>query len=452
MNTQHKFYGGVHPNEAKITNASVIASAPLLATYTVPLQQHIGKPANPIVKVGDTVLRGQMLGEPGGFVSASVSSPTSGKVKAITTCMAVNGSQIPAIIIESDGEDKPAEPMPILDPVNTDPAVLKQRVVDAGIVGMGGASFPTAVKLSPTKPVDVLILNGIECEPCLTADHRLMLEEYETIIQGIRACATILGVKNIILAIEANKPDAVALMSVEAAKYGIQCHQLKVKYPQGSEKQLIYAVTGRKVPPGALPMDVGCVVCNVGTVCAIGRAITQGVPLYERITTVTGKPVVNPGNWRFRVGTPYSEALKLAGGVKYDPVKIISGGPMMGFSVYSLDIPIMKNTSGILLMGADEIMQYEPNPCLRCGACNDNCPMGLMPGILSVQIENERFELAEEWHVGDCIECGCCSFGCPAHRPLVQNMRRAKGVVAAKRAAARAAAAAAAAANNTEKK
>ena len=447
-----KFYGGVHPSEAKVTSHLAVEVAPLLESYIVPLQQHIGAPAKAIVNVGDKVLKGQRIGEPVGFVSASVASPTSGTVKAITTCLAVNGSQIPAVLIESDGEDKAIEPMPPLDPVEAPPAVLKKRVVDAGIVGMGGASFPTAVKLSPNKPVDLLILNGIECEPCLTADHRLMLEQYGNIIAGIRACGTILGVKRIILAIEANKPDAVALMSVEAAKYGRECIQLNVKYPQGSEKQLIYAVTGRKVPTGGLPMDVGCVVTNVGTVGAIGRAVCQGLSLYERITTVTGKPVVNPGNWLLRVGTKYSDAIRMAGGVKYDPVKIISGGPMMGFSVYSLDIPIMKNTSGILLMGEDEIVQYEANPCLHCGACNDNCPMGLMPGILSIQIENERFELAEKWHVVDCLECGCCSFGCPAHRPLVQNMRRAKGVVMAKlRAQKEAAKAAAAAADKAAK-
>ena len=443
--TKHlRFYGGVHPLEGKVTSTSPIETAPLLESYMVPLQQHIGAPATPLVKEGDKVLRGQKIGEPGGFVSASIASPTSGVVKALTTCLAVNGSQIPAVLIESDGEDTPIEPMPILDPVNTAPAVLKKRVVDAGLVGMGGAAFPTAVKLSPNKPVDVLILNGVECEPCLTADHRLMLEQHENIIAGIRVCGTILGVKRIILAIEANKPDAVELMSVEAAKYGIECHQLEVMYPQGSEKQLIYALTGRKVPSGGLPMDVGCVVTNVGTVGAIGRAVCHGIPLYERVTTVTGKPVVHPGNWMFRVGTRYSDAIQLAGGVKYDPVKIISGGPMMGFSVYSLDIPIMKSTSGILLLGEDDIIQYEPNPCLHCGTCNDNCPMGLMPGILSIQIENERFELAEKWHVVDCLECGCCSFGCPAHRPLVQNMRRAKGVVMAKIKAAKAAAAVAA--------
>ena len=444
MFNQLHFYGGVHPEEGKVAQASPIAEPPILESYTVPCAQHIGAPAQPVVQKGDKVLRGQLLAKPNGFVSAPVHSPTSGEVVELTTCLGPMGNQIPAIIVKSDGEDKAADPMPLLDPANSAPDDLKQRVGDAGIVGMGGASFPTLVKLSPppNKPIDTLILNGVECEPCLTADHRLMLENPDAILAGARSCATILGVKKVMLGIEANKPDAVALMTERASKYGIEVHQLKVRYPQGAEKQLIYALTGRVVPSGGLPMDVKCVVQNVGTAAAIGEAVTLGKPLYERVTTVTGTPVVNPGNWRFRVGTFYRDAIRLSGGVKDDVRKIISGGPMMGLSVCSLDIPVMKNTSGILLLSESEIVQYEPHPCIRCGRCNDNCPMGMMPGILSEQIENMRYDLAEEWHVMDCIECGCCSFGCPAHRPLVQHMKRAKAVVVAKRKAAAAAAAA----------
>ncbi|NMA46173.1 MAG: electron transport complex subunit RsxC [Lentisphaerae bacterium] len=436
MTKKHlRFYGGVQPQESKIASGVAIVSAPLLATYVVPLQQHIGVPAKPVVAKGDKVLRGQLIGEAGGFISAAVHAPTSGIVKEIGSCLGPVGNQLPALILESDGEDQAAEPMSALDWPNASPDELRKRVAEAGIVGMGGAAFPSAVKLSPpqNKTIDTLILNGVECEPCLTADHRLMLERPEQVIIGARITARILGAKQVIIAIEANKPDAVALLQEKAAGTGVEVRSLQVRYPQGAEKQLIYSLTGRKVPSGGLPMDVGCVVQNVGTGAAICEAVCDGKPLYERVTTVTGTPLVAPGNWRFRVGTPYLEAIKLAGGVKTDPVKIISGGPMMGMAVYSLDIPILKNCSGILLLAADELRQYESTPCIRCGRCNDTCPMAMMPGILSVQIEKERFELAEQWHVLDCIECGCCAYGCPAGRPLVQLMGRAKAAVQAAR-------------------
>lgn len=435
------FYGGVHPAEGKVANATPIQDAPLMDSYTVPLQMHIGAPAKLLKQKGDKVLKGERIAEPGGFVSAPIHAPTSGEITGITTCLGPLGNQIPAVIIVPDGEDKAAEPMKPLDPVSSSPDELKARVGEAGIVGMGGAAFPTLVKLSPPPniKIDTLILNGVECEPCLTADHRLMLENPDAILAGAQVSATILGVKKIMLAIEANKPDAVELMESKAARYGIEVHKMQVRYPQGAEKQLIYALTGRKVPSGGLPMNVNCVVQNVGSAAAVGEAVVDGKPLYERVTTVTGTPIVNPSNWRLRVGTSYADAIKLAGGVKCEPAKIISGGPMMGMSVYSLDIPVMKNTSGILLMAPEEVVQYEPHPCIRCGRCNDNCPMGLMPGLLSVQVEKLRYELAEQWHVMDCIECGCCSFGCPAHRPLVQHIRRAKAEVIAKKKAASAA-------------
>jgi len=435
MTKQMHFYGGIHPREGKVAQSVPIAEPPLMATYLVPLQQHIGAPAKAVVAKGDQVLRGQVLGEAQGFVSAPVHAPTSGRIREITTCLGPSGAQLPALVLDSDGEDAAAEPMPALDWANTTPADLKQRVAAAGIVGKGGAAFPTVVKLSPPpgKKIDILILNGVECEPCLTADHRLMLERAADIVTGAQITARILGVTRIILGVESNKPDAIEVMRQAAGGAGIEVCCLKVRYPQGAEKQLIYAVTGRKVPSGGLPMDVGCVVQNVGTASAIADAVCQGKPLYERVTTVTGTPLVAPGNWRFRVGTTFAEAIKLAGGVKEDPVKIISGGPMMGMAVYSLDIPIMKNTSGILLLSRDELTQFEVRPCIRCGRCNDSCPMGMMPGILSVQIENRRYELAEQWHVMDCIECGCCAYACPASRPLVQHMRRAKAEVQAAR-------------------
>lgn len=439
MITQIRFYGGIHPSEGKVSNKEDIIDAPLQELYTVPLQQHIGAPAKMVVQKGDHVLRGQLLGEPGGFVSAAVHSPTSGTVKDVTTCLGPAGATLPAVVIESDGEDKAADPLPPFENwQDADPAALKARVGEAGIVGMGGATFPTFVKLSPPPNVkiDTIILDGVECEPCLTADHRLMLETPEKIVKGAQIIGRILGVKRIIIAIELNKPDAIETMTKAAEGTGVEVAPLVVRYPQGAEKQLIYALTGRKVPSGGLPAAVGCVVSNVGTTAAIYEAVCLGKPLYERVTTVTGTPVVKPGNYRFRVGTLYRTALELCGGVSEDPAKIISGGPMMGMAVYSLDIPVMKGTSGILLLSRDELVQYSPSACLRCGRCNDVCPMSMMPGILSAQIEHQKFELAEKWHVMDCIECGSCAYICPAGRPLVQHMRRAKAVVNAKKRAA----------------
>jgi electron transport complex protein RnfC len=408
-----RFYGGVHPKQEKLAKGVAIEYAPLLERYTVPLQMHIGAPAKLLVQKGSKVLRGQLLAEAGGFVSAPIHSPTSGTVKEVTTCLGVTGTQWQAVIIESDGEDTAADPLPpIADWQEADPEILKKRIAEAGIVGMGGAAFPTHVKLSPPPEatIDTLIINGVECEPCLTADHRLMLENPEQIVRGILIVARILGVKNIFLGIEKNKPDAVEVMMEKAKGTDIRVCPLEVRYPQGAEKQLIYALTKRKVPTGGLPLAIGCIVQNIASVCAIADAVIDGVPLYERVTTVTGTPLVSPGNWHFRVGTLYEDAIRLAGGVKEDPAKIISGGPMMGISVYSLQIPITKNCSGILLLSPQEVSQYQSKSCIRCGRCNDTCPMQLMPGILSVQIENERFELAENWHVLDCMECGCCSY------------------------------------------
>lgn len=436
---EHFFRGGVHPPDGKaLTCNCSIQPAPLLATYQVPLQQHIGAPAKAVVKKKDPVLRGQVIAEAGGFVSAAIHAPTSGTVSALGEMTGPTGAKMAMIEISSDGQDEADSSLaPITNWEDTDPAALRDRIKDAGIVGMGGAAFPTHVKLSPPpgKDIDTLILNGVECEPCLTADHRLMLEAPEKILTGLRIIARILQVKNIWIGIEKNKPDAIALMQ-EKAPSDIQVQGLRVRYPQGAEKQLIYAVTGRRVPAGGLPMDVGCVVQNAGTAAAVAEAVLEGKPLYERVTTITGQPLVAPGNWRLRIGTPFSEALKLAGGIKAATAKVISGGPMMGQSVYSLAVPVMKGSSGILLLGPDEVSQYQSSPCIRCGRCVDACPMSLMPGTLSVQIENEAFDLAEPWHALDCIECGSCAYACPSHRPLVQHLRRAKSEIMAKRRAA----------------
>ena len=415
------FPGGVpiHQGE-ELSNNSEIQTAPLLDSYMVNIAQNIGAPPKPIVKKGDEVKKGQLIAECAGFVSANLHSPTSGKIKAI---------EIEYIEIGSDGEDSWGSPYePITDWENSDVNDLKQRIGDCGIVGMGGAGFPTFVKLSPppTAKMEFVIINAAECEPYLTADNRLMLEEPEKLLTGAAICAKILDVKNVIIGIEDNKPEAIALLKERATKYNIDIVALPVRYPQGSEKHLIYALTGRKVSCGALPSATGCLVQNVGTAVAITEAICEGKPLIERITTVTGECVVNPGNWKFRLGTTFEKAIELSGGVKYNPIKILAGGPMMGNAQKSLDGKICKNTSGVLLLGPEFVSQYRSDPCIRCGKCVAACPMNLMPGTLSMAIDSENYDLIEDLHVMDCIECGSCSFVCPAYRPLVQHFRRGK--------------------------
>ncbi len=429
------FPGGVHPPEHKDPAANkAIETAPILEKYHVILQQHIGAPPGLLVEKGDVVKKGQLLAESGGFVSARIHSPTSGKVEDIAEHPGPAGVPIPSVEITSDGEDTPSgELEPISDWRNADPNLLLDRIRDAGIVGMGGAAFPSSVKLSPpeNKKVDTLILNGAECEPYLTADYRLMLEDPGNVVAGAGIMARILGVDNICICVEDNKPDAVETLRNESADIPVQ--SLKTMYPQGAEKQLIYTLTGRKVPRGGLPMDIGCVVHNVGTAAAVAAAVLEGTPLTERVTTVTGTPVANPGNWKLRIGTPISKALELAGGIKSDTAKIILGGPMMGLAQSSLEVPVMKSTSGILLLAPGEISQFRSMPCIRCGRCVDACPMNLMPGTLSVMIESEFYDLAEEKYLMDCIECGCCAYLCPSNRPLVQHFKRAKSEITAKR-------------------
>ena len=425
------FKGGIHPadNGKALSENRPTLTPPLLERYQVLLCENVGKPPKPVVNVGDTVGKYQLIAAAEGFVSANLHAPTSGRIVKIGDVPGPMGIPAPAIEIEADGEDRAAETFPPLaDWENTDPKELVKRIADCGLVGMGGASFPTHVKLSPPpdKKVDTLILNGAECEPFLTADHRLMLEHPRDVITGARIMARILGVDDINIGIEINKRDAIESLETLAEGTNVKIIPLMVRYPQGSEKHLIQAIANREVPSGGLPADAGCVVQNVATAAACVDAVVNGLPLVERIVTVTGEVVCRPGNWKLRIGTPLLEALRFAGGVTEEPGKILFGGPMMGFAQRSLGVPISKNTSGILLLTREEALRHRATSCIRCGRCVQGCPMHLSSCLLATAIENGRWDLAQQNHVMDCIECGSCAYVCPAHRPLVQLMRSAK--------------------------
>ena len=432
-----KFKGGIHPLEGKeLTAGKELRIAPLFDKYIVPVRQNIGAPPTLTVKKGDAVKKGQRIAEPGGFVSVPLHSPVCGTVGDIVEITGVTGASEQAVEIIADGTDEWDTGLdPIPDWADTEKDVLKKRILDAGIVGMGGAAFPTHVKLSPPpeKNIDTLIVNGAECEPFLTADHRLMLTRTEEALTGIAIAAKILKVSRIFVGVEDNKMDAIEKMAEAAAKFKITVVPLHVKYPQGAEKQLIYALTGRQVLEGGLPMDVGCVVMNIGTAAAVHDAVVLGHPLIERVTTVTGTPVVDPANYLVRIGTPIRKLLELSGGVKENPAKVIMGGPMMGFAQSNIDVPVAKNSSGVLLMDPEEIEQFEGNPCIRCSRCVKACPMNLLVPTLSTMIEAGEFAMAEHNYVMDCVECGTCAYICPAKRPLVQHFRRAKAEILAKR-------------------
>lgn len=434
--TPHRFEGGIHPADGKALSVKgMIQTVPLLEKYQLVIQQNIGAPPKLLVKKGDPVKKGQLIAEAGGNISVPLHSPTSGTVGDVLDIPGANGAPVQAVEIISDGQDEWCSPMePYADWRNVARELLLARVKDAGIVGMGGAAFPTHAKLSPPleRTIDTLVINGAECEPYLTADDHLMRELPERIIAGAGICAKILKISRILIGVEENKPEAIAALRTAAGKQReIEVIPLHVRYPQGGEKQLIYALTGRKVMAGGLPMDVGCVVQNVGTLAAIADAVIDGRPLIDRVVTVTGSPVVNPGNFRFRLGTPVRKALEFAGGVKKETRKLILGGPMMGFAQSSLDVTVSKNTSGILLLSGEEVKQFEAGPCLSCGRCVEACPMRLLVSTLSKVCENERYDLADENYVMNCLECGICTYVCPAGRPNVQHFRRAKAEIKA---------------------
>lgn len=430
------FPGGLHPADNKQWSAhKPIEVCPLPAELVVPLAQHIGAPAIPCVEAGSKVFKGQVIGQAKGFVSVPVHAPTSGEVLAVEPRPHPAGKDLPAIIIKPDGEDTWVEGLGGSDPDQLTVEQLRDKIRDAGIVGMGGATFPAHVKLSPPaeKPIDTLILNGVECEPFLTADHRLMLEEGNKILDGIRILQKVLGVKQTYLGIEANKPDAIEGMSQLCQNRGIEVVPLEVKYPQGAEKQLILAITGREVPSGGLPMDVGVVVQNVGTCAAVADAVLRGIPLIERVATVSGPGIQEPKNLRIRIGTPLEHMVAFCGGIQGEVGKIIMGGPMMGQTQLSLAVPATRGTSGVLIFTADMISATPEGPCIRCGRCVSACPARILPTTVAAYSRLDLVEEAEQFNALDCIECGCCSYICPASLPLVQAIRYAKGAILAKR-------------------
>ncbi len=433
------FRGGVHPPNSKgRTESQPIEVLPLPEKVILPISQHIGAPAKVTVNKGDIVRRGDLVAESGGFVSANIHASISGKVTAVADNPHPLGRYVAAIEIENDGNDTASDTLPpIRNWREAAPSEVVRSISAAGIVGMGGASFPTHVKLSPPpeKRIDTLIINGAECEPYLTADHRLMLEKTLEVLTGTLILKKTVGASKVYLAIEDNKPDAIATISQFLSRddfKSITLAKLRTKYPQGGEKQLINAVTRRQVPSGGLPMDCGCVVQNVGTAYAVYQAIAEGIPLYERVVTITGPLVKNPGNLLVRIGTPLRTVLEYCQADLTLAHKVVMGGPMMGLAQSELDAPVIKSTSGILVLDS-EVPAVKAHDCISCGNCVKVCPVHLVPSMLAKYIDKEQHESAEEWNVLDCMECGSCSFVCPSKINLVHFMKLGKFHVMAAR-------------------
>lgn len=428
--------GGIHPPENKLAKDSPIEELGLPEKVSIPLSQHLGAPAIPVVQKGDKVKVGTRIAKSGGFISADIHSSVSGTVLKIDAIHDPSGYPKQAVMIKVEGDewepsiDRSPE---LIREIPLSPQEIIARQQEAGIVGLGGATFPTHVKymLPEGKTADTLIVNAVECEPYLSADHRIMLEKADEILVGIEIMKKALGVKRALIGIENNKADAIELLQRKAGDHpGISVVALAVKYPQGAEKQLIKALVGREVPSGRLPLDVGCVVNNVGTALSIYEAVQKNQPLIRRVVTVAGKKLQRSANFLVRIGTPFSMLIDAVGGMPEGTTKIISGGPMMGKAVGYTDIPVTKGTSGILLLDQKDARRRECRECLRCGKCVEVCPMGIEPYLLEKLAEHSRFEDCEAHHILDCIECGSCSFICPASRPILDLIRLGKANVA----------------------
>ena len=427
--------GGVHPPENKITANTPIEYLPLPESVIIPVSQHIGSPATPVVNKGDIVKTGQIIAEGKGFVTSNIHSSVSGKVNKIDSVVDGTGFKQTAVFIDVIGDewvDTIDRDKEINKEIKLSPEEITKRCFESGVVGLGGATFPSHVKLTiPSgKKCNVLIINGVECEPYLTSDHRVMLEKGEEVLIGVSILMKALKTDRAMIGIENNKPDAIAHLTQLASGFkGITVHPLKVKYPQGAEKQLIKALINREVPSGRLPLDVGAVVHNVGTAFAVYEAVQKNKPLFERVVTVTGKSLSKPGNFVVRIGTPLIRLIEAAGGMPDDTGKVINGGPMMGKAVSNTNVPVVKGMSGVILFPKSESVRDSIRPCIRCAKCVAACALNLEPYLLMSLTEKGLFERAEKERITDCMECGSCSFTCPADRPLLDYIRLGKSTV-----------------------
>ena len=428
--------GGVHPADNKFSADKPFVKAPLPKMAIIHVTQHLGAPAKVLVKKGDKVKTGQLIAEASGFISANIHSSVTGKVMKIDNAIDASGYKKTAIYIKTDKEEVWEDGIDTSDDLVKDIPYSSQEIVEkvkkAGVVGMGGATFPTNVKLTPPpgKKAEYVIINGVECEPYLTVDHRTMLEKGHELMVGTKILMKALGVDKAIIGIENNKPDAIEYLSKISKEYGgITIQPLKMKYPQGGEKQLINAILGREVPSGGLPIDVGVVVQNVGTTVAVYKAVQKNMPLIERTVTVSGTNFPNPANYIVRIGTPIKELVEFAGGVPENTGKIIAGGPMTGKALSSLDVPVQKGTSGVIFFPEEAAHRKPYQDCIRCAKCVSVCPSGLEPYLLMTVTEKQMYDVARKNHITDCIECGSCSFICPTYRPLLDYIRLGKKTV-----------------------
>jgi electron transport complex protein RnfC len=423
INFLKTFQGGVHINDNKfLTENSPIKRTPVPKKVRIPLSQHAGKPADPVIKIGDYVKTGQQIGQANGFISANIHSSVTGQVLSISKFPHPVSGESFCVEIES------AEKEEFVYLSGNEENVLA-RIKDAGVIGMGGAMFPTHVKLQPPKEkkIDTVILNAAECEPFVTSDYRVMIERPDDVIKGLKLVMKVLNVDNALIGIEANKKEAIGILQSKIkGDKNIKLEVLATKYPQGGEKQIIKVLLNREVPSGGLPFDVGVVAHNVGTIIAVYEAVHLRKPLYERVVTVTGSCIKEPSNWLVRIGTLFSDLVDWSGGLNDHASKLIMGGPMMGIAQYTFDVPVIKGTNAILVMKKDDVSNIKKEPCIRCGKCVLKCPVGLDPGRLAVLIEKGKFEEAKDFGVMDCIECGVCAYLCPANRDLVQLIKYAK--------------------------